>query len=164
MENSFKEIVQKKQRPFWQILFFILVGVVAINLLITASNFLGEKYAGIASVVILISSAFVCSQIIIRYLASYSYRFVQGTLIFERIIGKKSKMILEIAMEEIESIKSYNEIEKAEKIIYTYNFTCDKEYESFYVGEFTKNGKKYRFIFKPSERFINLIISKKQKS
>ncbi len=164
MQNAFKEIVQKKQRPFWQILIFILLAVVAINSLITACNLLGEKYAGIASLAILIASAFVCSHLITRYLSSYSYRLVEGYLVFERIVGKKATRVLQITMEEIDNIKPYNEVEKAENIAHTYKFICDKDYSNFYVGEFTKSDKKYRFIFKPSERFLNVITNKKLQS
>lgn len=164
MQSAFKEVVEKKQKPFWQILFFILAGVVLVNILITACNLLGEKYAGIASVVILITSIIICSRIIIKYLSSYRYRYVDDVLVFERIIGKKTKIVLQISIDEIDSIKPYEEVEKAEDVRYTYKFICDKQYNNFYVGEFTKNYKKYRFIFKPSQRFINLIISKKTQS
>lgn len=164
MQNSFKEVVQKKQRPFWQILFSILFGVVAINSLITACNLLGEKYAGIASVVVLLASFVVCWQIITKYLSSYSYKLAEGYLVFERIIGKKVLTILQITLEEIDSIKPYSEVEKAENITRTYKFICDKDYSNFYVGEFTKEEKKYRFIFKPSQRFLNVITNKKLQS
>ncbi len=156
MKGVFKEIVQKKQRPFWQILLVILVTVIIVNSLITACNFFGE-YAGIASIIILITSAVVIWQIITKLLGIYSYRWIEGKIVFERIIGKKTKVLLSVDIEEIDFIKQYSEVEPSDSVELTYKFVYDKNYDCFYVGQFQREQKKYRFIFKPSNRLIDII-------
>ena len=156
MKGVFKEIVQKKQRPFWQILLVILFVVILVNRLITACNSFG-KYAGVASIIVLITSAIVIWFIITKFLGVFSYRWVEGKLVFERIFGKKSKIILTVDIEEIEFIKPYNDVEDSESVEVTYKFVYDKNYDSFYVGQFQREQKKYRFIFKPSNRLVDII-------
>lgn len=158
MKIASKVIVERKHRPFWQILLIILVGIVLINYLITLCNILGEKYAGIASVAVLLASLTICTFIIIRLLSSFSYTLEEDRLFFERVIGKKKDLILCIKLDEIISIKPYRDVKEKDKgIEYTYSFICTKEYDEFYVGEFEKDLKRYRFIFKPTERLLQII-------
>ncbi|MTI48806.1 hypothetical protein [Sporosalibacterium faouarense] len=161
MNGLFKEVVRRQQRPFWQIVFIVLGAVILLNLLITSCNLLGEKYAGIASIIVLASTISVCGFLIIKIVAYYSYRIADNRLIFERIIGNKSKVILDLGIEEIESIKPYREMEEDKSVAVTYKFICDKDYDNFYVGAFLKDDKKYRFIFKPSSRLLNLLVKDK---
>lgn len=157
MKGTFKETVKRKQRPFWQILVMILAAVIVVNMLITSSNLLGPKYAGVASVFILLAATILCGLIVLKFLAYYSYRIIEDKLVFEEIVGKRSKIILAVDINQIESIKPYRDSKEDKSVINVYKFVCDREYDDFYVGEFNKEGKKYRFVFKPSSRFLNIL-------
>jgi len=122
MPNVIKEVVEREQKPFWQVLLMILSGVVFINMLITLSNKLGVKYAGIASVVILTASAVVCGLIIVKVLAVYTYKFIDDKLIFEKSVGSRSHVMLAIDLDEIKSVKQYDEVEQNRNVQYTYKF------------------------------------------
>ncbi|KPU27516.1 hypothetical protein TR13x_05475 [Caloranaerobacter sp. TR13] len=160
MRNVVKEVTTKQLKPFWEVILIILISVIGVNSLITLCNRLGEKYAGIASIIILILSIGVCIFIIKKLLECYTYILIDDELLFEKSVGKKNNLILRIPMEDIETIKPYRELKDDENIAYTYKFICDKEYDKFYFGEFEKEGKRYRFIFKPGERLLNALGSK----
>lgn len=151
-------VVEKKERPFWQIVLSILLGIIFINYLITLCNYLGEKYAGIASVVVLIASIGICTLIIMKLMSHFVYSIEEDTLVFERIIGKKRNIALTLKLDEITSLKPYKEVKKKDKeIALTYKFVCSREYDEYYAGEFERESKKYRFIFKPTEKMIEVI-------
>lgn len=161
MKGSFKEVVKRKQMPFWQMIFVILSTVIVVNLLITSCNYLGEEYAGVASIIVLLLTAIACGFLITKLIAYYSYRVVEDKLIFEQNIGTRSKIILTLDLEEIHSIKPYREVVVDKTIKSTYKFVCDRDYDNFYIGEFSKEEKKYRFIFKPSSRLLRIITKEK---
>lgn len=151
-------VVEKKERPFWQIVLSILLGIIFINYLITLCNYLGEKYAGIASVVVLIASIGICTLIIMKLMSHFVYSIEEDTLVFERIIGKKRNIALTLKLDEITSLKPYKEVKKKDKeIALTYKFVCSREHDEYYAGEFERESKKYRFIFKPTEKMIEVI-------
>ncbi|WP_427337697.1 hypothetical protein [Caloranaerobacter sp. DY30410] len=160
MRNVIKEVITKKPKPFWEVILMILISVIGVNFLITLCNKLGEKYAGIASIIILILSIGVCIFIIKRLLECYTYILVDDELLFERSVGKKNSLILKVPIDDIKIIKPYRELKNDESIAYTYKFICDKEYDKFYFGEFEKEGKRYRFIFKPGERLLKALGNK----
>lgn len=159
MKGIIKEVVSKENRPFGLILLEILAGIIIINVLITLTNHLGKRYAGVVSIFILIFFLAFLAYIILKFISYYNYKIVDEELIFEKIVGSKSKIILSVNFDEIIGLSKYTNIEKEKDIDKTYKFVCSKEYEDFYVGEFIREGKKYRFVFKPSERFINVIDS-----
>lgn len=157
MKPILKESVARKQRPFWQVIVLVIIAVFIINYLISLTNFLGEKYAGIVSIAILLISVAACSFIVTKFIEYYTYKIADDTLIFEKSIGKKSKVSLMIDIEDIEKLIPYGEMKEDSNIDYTYKFVCDKDYNNFYVGEFNREGKQIRFIFKPSDKFIDML-------
>jgi hypothetical protein len=158
MDNGIKEVIKRKRRPLWQIVSITVGIVVLINMLITLSNYFGTKYAGIVSIIILISSIFICTQIVMRALAVYYYKLIDGTLVFERKVGNKEKVILSVDIDRIQLLEPYNKPElNRHRVKRTYRLVLDNEYDKFYVGEFIENDERYRFIFKPSERLLRII-------
>ncbi|MGF7058445.1 hypothetical protein [Brassicibacter mesophilus] len=157
MKNALRVVVQRKERPFWQIIVMILASVVLINYLITLCNLLGERYAGIASLGILLISLTLCTLIIIRLLSSFAYILDGDKIVFERLLGNRSNIILSVNLAEITKVSTYSEINNNDNIAYTYKFVCDREYDKMYICDFERDSKKYRFIFKPSDRLLELI-------
>ncbi|KGG80893.1 hypothetical protein Y919_03885 [Caloranaerobacter azorensis H53214] len=160
MRNVIKEVITKKPKPFWEVILMVLTFVVGVNFLITLCNKLGEKYAGLASIAILILSIIICMFIIKRLLECYTYILVDDELLFEKNVGKKNNLILKVPIDDIKIIRPYRELENDENIAYTYKFICDREYDKFYFAEFEKEGKRYRFIFKPSDRLLKALGNK----
>ena len=160
--NHIREIKDKKQRPFWQVIVMILESVIVLNNFITLCNKL-EEYTGIdaniSSIVLLIFSGVICFLIILRLLSNYVYSFVGDSIIFERIVGKKTKFLLKVELSEILFIKSYDKVEN-DNVFYTYKFYYNNDKEHLYYGEFIRDEKRYRVVFKPSERMLRILSSK----
>lgn len=157
MKGMIKQNVSKKAKPFWQIIIGAFLYVVVVNYLITLCNTLGRKYVNFASLAILFLSLLVVVIFIYRFLTGYEYLLIDNKLIFKKHARNRDKKLLEIEVNEIQFLKPYKEIKSKKDISYTYRFVCDREYDKFYVGEFTREGKRYRFVFKPSERMINIL-------
>lgn len=157
MKSVLREVVARRQRPFWQIMIIIIASVIFVNSVITLCNMLGEKYAGIASVIVLLIAIAVCSVIIFRLLSSYTYTLDDDELIFNKVVGRRETFILKLKLHDIIYIKPYKEVEKNKEIAYTYKFVCEKDYDNFYIGEFERENKLYRFIIKPSDRLLRIV-------
>lgn len=162
MIKGIREVKTKKQKPFWMNTLFVIATVVLVNYLITLCNRLGEKYAGIASIGVLILSIIMFILVIMKLLNSYIYTLKDDNLIFEKSVGKRIDIILELNLDEIILIKPYAELKDkyTENVAHTYKLVCDNEYDKFFFGEFERNDMRYRFIFKPSERLLRIINNK----
>lgn len=158
--STITERVVKRQRPFWQVILVIIGLVISINSLITLCNMLGEKYAGIASVIVLLSSMAACALLIMKFISNYIYKLSHDRLIVERAIGKRNNVLLDLEISKIESIKPIDELVKDKNIEHIYKFVFDKKEENVVFGEFTRDEKKYRFVFKPSQRMLKILNNK----
>ncbi|RKD28822.1 hypothetical protein [Thermohalobacter berrensis] len=160
MKGFVKEINSKKRRPLWQVLLVAFTAIVFLNILITSCNYLGNKYAAITSIGILAGFVVLSSFVVKRLLRSYVYTLFNDKLIFEQVIGNKRDVVLRVELDDIDYIKPYSEIDSVDNPQFTYKFICDKNYNNCYFGDFYKGGRKYRFVFRPSDRLINIINSK----
>lgn len=158
--STITERVVKRQRPFWQVILVIIGLVISINSLITLCNMLGEKYAGVASIIVLLSSMAACSLLIMKFISNYVYKLSHDRLIIERAVGKRNNVLLELDICEIKSIKPIDELVKDKDIERIYKFVYDKKEENVVCGEFTRDEKKYRFVFKPSQRMLKILNNK----
>jgi len=163
MKSVLKEVVSRKERPFWETLIIIIASVISINYLITLSNLLGRKLATIVSLGILLLSVLLCALVVIRLSTYYTYTLVDDDLVFQKTSGKKTIIIFRIKLGEIDFIKPYSEVEVDKNVDFTYRLICNRERSKLYIGEFQREEKRYRFIFKPSDRLITIINSRMNK-
>jgi len=164
MRKVLREVKTKQIRPLWQVGLIFLISVVLINNLITLCNGLGRRYASIASFIILLISIGGFSLIIVKLLKSYTYTLDNEELIFQKGLGARSNIILKLNLKELEFIKPIKNVKPNKKVKHTYKFVCDKERDKFYVGQFNRDGKEIRFVFKPSKEMLKSIdtITKKE--
>ncbi|WP_066503953.1 hypothetical protein [Abyssisolibacter fermentans] len=160
MIDFMREELEKEHKPLWKIILIIIFSIIALNYLITLCNKLGDKYAGIASIIVLISSIIICGLLITKLLASHVYVLLQSSLIFEKKIGKKSNTILKIKLKDIEFIKPYKEVEETKNVVSTYKFTCRRNSNKIHYGQFNVDDKKYGLVFQPSDNFLKAIEKK----
>ncbi|MTI72013.1 MAG: hypothetical protein FH751_17340 [Firmicutes bacterium] len=156
MRKVIREVETKNIRPLWQVSLMFLLSVVFINFLITLSNKLG-KYNDFASFIILTLSLIALIILIKKVLCNYVYTLDDEQLVFKKGIGKKSKLILDLNLNEIDFIRPIKEVKKDKGVSHTYKLMCNKNNKKLYVGQFIRDGKKYRFVFKPSENLIKSI-------
>ncbi|WDV45971.1 hypothetical protein PV797_21220 [Clostridiaceae bacterium M8S5] len=152
-----KEEVTKKNKSLWEIIIIVLVAIVCVNYLITLCNKL--EYASLAAVIVLTASIVTCSLLITKLLSSYVYVLLQGSLIFEKKIGSKSKTLLKIKLQDIDFIKPYKEIKDTKNIVLN-KFIIRGVKNTIYYVQFTENNKKCGVIFQPTDSFISAIEKK----
>ncbi|KAB3531804.1 hypothetical protein [Alkaliphilus serpentinus] len=139
------------QKPLWQTLLSIVGIVLGINFLVQMIHLLPAKLAALASIAVLLFSARVCSYLINRKLAKYSYLLIDNQLIIQKQLGKRENAILDIKISDIQWIGPLREFKKEKKYKKTYYLACRTRGDKVYVCEFTKNYKSYALIFQPNE-------------
>lgn len=147
-----KEVKSREELPLWRSSAIVMISIIFINMLITQCNRLSPSRANIASIFILLSSLVLFACIGYRYLSSFTYILDEDELLFKRGIteGKITKLI--VTSEELQWIKPFKEVTKSKEVKRTYKFIFKKDKEKMYVGQFTRNGVKYRFIFEPGPK------------
>lgn len=151
MAALIRHTVSEPKKPFWQNLLYVLTMVLGINILVELTNYLPRKPAAIVSVGILVFAAALCSFLINRKLAQYTYILIEDELIFYKQIGKREIKILNIKVDEINWIKQIDLVSKEKKAKKIYGLACKLRGKGVYVGEFQQNNSLCRFIFQPSE-------------
>jgi len=147
-----KEVKVREHLPLWQTSIIIMFAIIFINYLITKSNMLTPKYGNIASILILLGSLAVFAFSGYRYLSSFIYILDEDELVFKRGITDSNNPKLIVTSEELQWIKPYEDVVKNKEIKRTYKFLFKKDKTKMYVGEFIRNGRKYRFIFEPGPK------------
>ncbi len=157
MNNVVREEKKRRERPLWQIVSVVLVAVIFINFLITLTNTISKGYRGWVSILILVVSISTFVIIGLKMSSNYIYILKDDRLIFKRAIGNKDTTVLQVELQEIEYLKLFRNDKDNKKVDLTYKFVCDRDCDKFYVGKFERNGRKYKFIFKPSDRLLKNI-------
>lgn len=151
------EIVERKEKPYFQVFLSVIGSVVLIDFVIFIANKYVEKYPYLTNIIVLFLLIFTCSTIIIKYFSKYSYTLEDNQLMFHRLIGKKAFPMLQLDLNNISSIKPYRD---NEEINYKYKFILGKDYKNSYVGKYNENGREHYFIFEPSTKMHNELCKK----
>lgn len=160
MAASMRETVSEPKQPFWKVMLYILAITIGISVLIELTYLLPQFYGGIASILILIFSTLLCSYIINRKIAKYTYVLTDNELVFYKKIGKREKQILNVKFQDIEWIKPVAMVNRQEKYKKTYGLSCRLRGEDIYTCQYKQNGKTRRFIFQPSKAFYRELMKK----
>lgn len=147
-----KEVKRRENLPLWQISAIAIISIIFINLLITESNRLEKNYAYIVSISILIVSIAMFIYFLYRRLINYIYILDENVLIFKKCVTEKDNVKLTVKEEELEWIRPLEETKRCKGIKQTYKFIFKKDKSKIYVGQFMRNGKKYRFLFEPGKK------------
>ncbi|MDK2800767.1 MAG: hypothetical protein PWP27_1436 [Clostridiales bacterium] len=151
-----KEVIKRQGNTF-----LIVVGLIV--LVFIFMSILEEMVAGQYRLVVDIVSLVlftILAFIILKYMvAEFKYMLIDTDLIFQRILGNRELVVLDVNLEDIliiapagsDTLKQYGKIDK------TYNLCSLSFRKGKYCGIFKENGKKYRFIFEPSLKLIKLL-------
>ena len=90
------EIVERKEKPYFQVFLSVIGSVVLIDFVIFIANKYVEKYPYLTNIIVLFLLIFTCSTIIIKYFSKYSYTLEDNQLMFHRLIGKKAFPMLQL--------------------------------------------------------------------
>lgn len=148
--------VKRKETAKSMILRTLLVfGIIVGGLLM----FTGGLF-GILGIIIVVAMVFLFPRLNVEY----EYVFVDGQIDFDRISGKsKRKTLLRIDMEQVDiiapdgshSLDSYNHIQCERK-----DFSSGDKNAKPYIIIATKENKKFRIAFEPTEKMLSMIKQK----
>lgn len=158
MAALIRHTVSESKRTLWQNILYVLGLVLGINLLVELTNFLPKKAGSYVSIAILVFVAGLCSYLINRRLAQYTYILIADELIFYKQIGKRENKILNIKIQDINWIKPVNEMPRSKACKKIYGLACKLKGKGVYGGEFKQNNKTYRFILQPSEELLSELL------
>ncbi|KAB3537825.1 hypothetical protein F8154_02265 [Alkaliphilus pronyensis] len=151
MPNLIRCTASEPQPPLWRLILYIVGIVLSINFLVELTNLLPKNLAAIASILILILTAALCSYIINRKLAKYTYILIENDLVFNKQLGRRENRVLDVKIYDIDWIKPIQEAREKVKYKKTYWLTCKFTGSDIYVGRFMRNNQIYRFVFQPNE-------------
>jgi hypothetical protein len=96
-----------------------------------------------------------CFRFIYRNLSKYDYRLIGKELILERAFGRANHVIFTIDLDQIETLKPYDEFENASKIKRLHRFVLHKDTAKWYVVSFKDSGETKNLVFEPNENFLS---------
>lgn len=150
----------KKSTPLWFLVVWTLVYVVILNILITECNNLPEEIRAHVTIILVAVFMFFYILIIMSSLTTYVYKLIEDEFIVERQVGRKSKILLKVDLDDIVDIKSYDEAKAEGSVLYTHKFMSDREYKKSYLCTYLVENKNFTFLFKPSDRLREILNNK----
>lgn len=151
----------KKTKPLWFIIFWTFIYVIIMNVLITETNVLIEEFRHPVAIAILAIFGILYIIIMLSGFSHYVYNLIEDEFVIEKKIGKRSKKMIKINIDEIIEMKSYMEAKAEGETLYTYKFMSDREYKKAYICKFNREDKVLSFVFKPSERLRTILEDKR---
>lgn len=153
-----RQTIRQQSLHFWKLLAMMMVSLVMMNIVISVFSKISPMVGSIAGMIALGAAIGTCFRLIYRQIAYYNYKLIQDELVLERVMGRANHLFLSLKLSELESFKPYNQM-GTDKVGKTYKFVSGKNTESWYVGEFTRSGDRYRFIIEPNEEIQKAILA-----
>ncbi|MCC5911102.1 MAG: hypothetical protein JJT76_11765 [Clostridiaceae bacterium] len=151
MAIMIRQTVSAEKKSFGQTMAYIFGIVISINILIELTNLLPVKYATVSSILVIIGCAIVCSHVINRKIAKYTYVLLEKELIFYKEIGTREKKVLNIKIQDIEDIKPVKKVHKGKGCSKVHCLTSKLRGKGVYIGHYRVGEKLHGFIFQPNQ-------------
>jgi hypothetical protein len=132
---------------------FIIGLIMAINVIVAVINKLESIAAGVASLFLMLAVMALTYRVITRRVTEYNYVLTDEGIIFERVIGKSEKPLLDIPFDEIISLTSGD----PDRQVKTYYFLCNRKNNRRQTLMYSKKGKEMGVVFCPSPNMAERI-------
>lgn len=133
---------------------FILGVIIVINMVVMFINRLEPKTAGMASIALILGMMWLTYRVMNRRVTEYNYILTDKKIVFERVIGRSVRPILEISYNDVVYVEPEGDREKPAK---TYYLLCNrKEPGRFIMGVLNKD-KIYGVIYRPEAKMVKAI-------
>jgi len=133
-----------------------LIGtLVMMNLVMGWAVKYGPVIGSLAAVGTLLLGTVLCFRFIYQYLAQYDYRLIEKELILERALGRANHVVFSIDLDQISSLKPYNEFDQNTKIKRLHRFVLNKDSSKWFVISFRENGELKNLVFEPDQQFLS---------
>ncbi|WHH57083.1 hypothetical protein [Petroclostridium sp. X23] len=153
-----KEIVKRQGNTVLIVIGLIILVFICMSIL--NEIIVVSKYSSVVDLVgVGILTAF--AYFVMRYMVvDYKYTLIDTDLIFQRIIGNRETVVLDVNIEDIVVLAPASNkalLKKQGRIDKTYRLCVTLVGKNKYFGIFEKEGKNYKVIFEPSEKLIKLV-------
>lgn len=161
MDYLITEELRKTRNSFIKNFSIILVLVIFMNIAISSTNYL-PAYRNVISFVIVIVFVSILLIYIIDKASIIIYNLDEHEIIFKKRRLNNEVTILSVPIKDIKSLKKTKFNNSNTKLADTYYFvyTMYNKNDDIYYCDFMKEGKLYRFIFRPSERILRILEKK----
>ena len=160
--RSIEQTIVQKKIPFFQLVLMILGGLFSISFIIRLLSHFGVIVIRIGSLLIFAAAFFGSILILYKQIACLHYQLFEDELLMEKVFGRMYHSFLSVRLNEIVFFGPYRQAEvrnsQGRKMV-EYRFVSGKNSEDWYVGEFLRNGKRYRFVIAPNEELLKAIYS-----
>ncbi|MCR1899546.1 hypothetical protein NSA47_11165 [Irregularibacter muris] len=156
--------VKRREISPWKWMVGILIFILMINASINMLNHLSNaRLAGYVSIGIIGITILINIKLINHYLTTYEYTLSHNKLSFNRSLGKRTREVIQVPLEDIHSIIALPRLKKdnclKKKAAKRYKFEIGKVQDrSYYRGYFKANNKFHTFLFQPSDKMIEALV------
>lgn len=154
MDIIIKEKNEQEKIPGGKAFIFIAGFIFIINLIVTLINRLKPLAAGIASIVLIMAVVWVTYEIMSRKVTEYNYILTDHGVIFEKVLGRREKPVLEVSFERIDHLLPEAEAGRYDKYHY---FLCNRKAPNKYVLGYSDKGKTLGVVFCPSTKMVKSV-------
>jgi len=133
---------------------FILGVIIIINLVVMFINRLEPKTAGMASIALILGMMWLTYRVMNRRVTEYNYILTDKKIVFERVIGRSVRPILEISYTDVMYIEPEG---VREKPVRTYYFLCNRKASGTFIMGVLNKDKIYGVIFRPKSKMVEAI-------
>jgi hypothetical protein len=134
--------------------FLSIVGLILmINVIVIVINKLEPIAAGIASLCLMLAVMALTYRVITRKVIEYNYALTDWGLVFERVIGRSEKPLLEVSFDDVTMLKAGG----PDRSIKTYYFLCDRQNPNKQTLVYKSKGREVAVVFNPSDKMLEAI-------
>jgi len=157
-----KQTITQKKLSFWKVAGMIVGTILILDLSIKLLTKNSPMIGTIGGLIAFIVAVALCMFIIYKHISYYNYKIIGDELMMERVFGRASHLFLNLKLQEIDVFIPYKEMDlksSPKTKVKRYKFVAGKNVDDWYVGEFVRDGERYRFIFEPNKEMLNAIKS-----
>ena len=151
-----RHTVSEPKKTFLPTVLIVIGIVLAINFAVHVINLLPGSYGGLGGFVLILALAVYTSRLMNRKLATYTYEWDGKKLTVQKKIGRRDKTMLELPRENIQWIRSMEEIRpqlpNMKRPRRTLALSCRLRGDDVYLLQYLDGKKTYRMIFEPGEK------------
>lgn len=151
-----RHTVAEPRKSFLTTLLLVIGIVIGINAAVHLLNLLPGSYGGVGGFFLILALAIYTSRLMNRKLASYTYEWDGKKLMIQKRLGRRDKTMLELPKENIQWIRSMEEIKHSLGTMKppkkTLSLSCRMRGQGVRVLQYQDGKKPYRVIMEPGEK------------
>jgi hypothetical protein len=161
--RSIDQTIMQKKIPFFILILMILGGLFSISIIIRLLSPFGAIVIRIGGLLVFLAVFLGSILILYKQIAYFHYHLFEDELLMEKVFGRMHHLFLSVKLDELDFFGPYQQAKvrnsRVKEKTVQYRFVSGKNSDDWYVGEFLRSGKRYRFIIAPNEELLKAIYS-----